>query len=127
MPFSSTALFALTEVPSSGSIMNDLVSIRLMGIDLSTFPPGATQAQGLSGILYAAFTQNPSNGSERTVISLRDFTQYVAYQPGTMRRAGKPFSISSDLPFISYATRMSSSDAFCIGKLLTKSGTDGSG
>jgi len=36
-----------------------------------------------------------------TVISERFFTQYVAYHPGTTRRAGKPFSIGSRCPFIS--------------------------
>ena len=45
--------------------------------------------------------QKPSNFLSSTVISSSDFTQYVAYPPGTTSRTGKPLSIGSGLPFIS--------------------------
>src|SRR5512135_419794 len=90
MPIISTGLFRTSSVVSEGSTIRDLVVILLMGIVVFGAAPAGTQPQSLSGIRYADFTQNPSKGLVRTAMLLRDFTQYVAYQPGTISLAGKP-------------------------------------
>src|SRR5206468_3594084 len=67
----------------------------------------------------------PWNGCDRTRIWLRAFTQYVPNHPGTTRRRGKPLSIGSGWPFISYATSTSGSLALSGASDLTKSCTVG--
>src|SRR3989338_8527589 len=125
IPITSTGLFILRLAPLRGSTIRDLVVIQLMGTVFFGVVPGVIQPQGLSGILYAGFIQNSSKGFDKTVISLNDFTQYVAYHPGTISLAGKPLSMVRGSPFISYATIMSSSIALSTGRLFTKSGTVG--
>ena len=61
--------------PLAGSMISDRVVMRFIGMVFFGAAPGSTQPQGISGIRYAVFTQNPSNGFASTVISLKDFTQ----------------------------------------------------
>src|SRR5262249_28750326 len=126
MPRSVTGRPAATRVPGSGETRNDRTVIRWIGTVVLGVVPGSTHPQALSGMRYAGFIQNCSNGLSTTVISDRFFTQYVAYQPGTTSRAGKPLSIGSGAPFIWYATiTFGSSSTRPSASDLTKSGTLG--
>src|SRR5216684_3340925 len=60
-------------------------------------------------------------------MSLRAFTQYVPYQPGTTRRRGKPFTMGNGWSFMAYAIITSPSRAWSIERAFTKSDTEGSG
>src|SRR6267143_1355499 len=100
MPLSATAFRAARRSPPVGAIINDRTSNRLIGTVWAGALPGSTHPQGVSGIRYAFLIQKPSNSLSSTVIYERCFTQYVAYQPGTIRRPGKPLSIGSGWPFI---------------------------
>src|ERR1051326_1950680 len=99
MPRSVTGRPRGTRVPAPGEAMNERTVMRVMGTVAAGAVPGSMQPHALSGMRYAGFIQNFSNLSVRTVISDRFFTQYVAYQPGTTRRAGKPFIIGRGWPF----------------------------
>src|SRR5262249_60330712 len=87
-----------------GETRKDRTVMRWIGTVVFGVVPGSTHPHALSGIRYAGFIQNCSNGLSTTVISERFFTQYVAYQPGTTSRAGNPLSIGSGAPFIWDAT-----------------------
>src|SRR5689334_15075767 len=100
MPLSVTGRPPASRAPDSGEAMNERTVIRVIGTVLFGALPGSTQPHGVSGMRYAGFIQNCSNGLSTTLISERFFTQYVAYQPGTTSRAGKPFSIGRGAPFI---------------------------
>src|SRR5215467_1606590 len=126
MPLSVVGAPAATRVPDSGETRKDRTVMRWIGTVVFGVVPGSTHPHALSGIRYAGFIQNCSNGLSTTVISERFFTQYVAYQPGTTSRAGNPLSIGSGAPFIWYATMtFGSSSTRLIASDLTKSGTLG--
>src|SRR5579872_3222997 len=76
--------------PSFGVTISERTSMRLIGTMRPGVLPGSTHPQALSGMRYAFRTQKPSNSLSRTVTSDKCFTQYVAYQPGTISLAGKP-------------------------------------
>src|SRR5213594_3084622 len=100
MPLSVTDRPATTRAPPAGAPMKERTVMRMIGTVLFGAVPGSTLPHGVSGIRYAGFIQNFSKTWSITEISERFFTQYVAYHPGTTRRAGKPLSMGKSRPFI---------------------------
>ena len=79
---------AASFAPAARLVTNERTRNRLIGIVGKPVEPGATLLSGVSGMRYAVFIQKLSSVWSSTVIAESIFTQYVEYQPGTIKRTG---------------------------------------
>src|SRR6266436_75541 len=102
MPLTSNGRPAGSDCALATLVISELTTISVIGVltSVSWLMNRSISGNLPRGMRYADFTQKPSNGFVIALIDVSCFIQYVAVQPGTTMRAGKPFQCGRASPFI---------------------------